>query len=183
MKIEVQPVETISNIYYFWEQIGSHGKSRKIYVVGDLVEHANEKHYITFPKKGSIAKSEKGTVTLKKGENWLHYIYVRSGFRGGASITLVENQSNIIEKTFSFGNYHSQLGNLGIDDGIIVEVKDTIIAELKRSGRLYGNPNYGLYVGYKDISKEYWGDDAVLIQETNTNPAWQLLSLNRESGS
>jgi len=98
-------------------------------------------------KNATLYKTDKGNYVVRKGRNYLFFIFIKCGYRGGSNINVLSYNTNMAEFCF----FHSPKGNLGISTIAVVETpQDFVKFQWKRSGRLYGNPASGISVVYSD---------------------------------
>ena len=161
-KLNIEKKEFDGNMFYF-KDFGSeiHGRtSFRIWISSKLIQKDEEgREYIELPCKGQIIKTEKGTLVLKPGTNYIFDIYVACGYRGESYIEIIEPSD---AKSFEYLIYHSPKGNLGVSTGMLVEANsDKIKVFWKKTGRLYGEPAEGYSVYYADGSVENISDVAL----------------------
>ncbi|MEA3343359.1 MAG: hypothetical protein U9Q92_04275 [archaeon] len=139
------------------------GSSYRLWLSGRFVEprytgkDIEEGEYgVLFPAKGlRVEKTEKGSYVLRPNDKSLvHDIFVNCGFRGGSSINILEPEIGK-DDIFTYREYRSELGNLGISEGMLVNVPEGAVVKYRwtRSGRLYGNPSEGVIILMPDGSE------------------------------
>lgn len=133
---------------FYFINFGSevHGKpSFKLWVSKKLVFVKDGKHFIAFPvQKARIHKTTKGSLVMRPDDNWtVHYVFVPSGYRGGAEINIIQPT---MAEMFNFQEYRSPLGACGKSTGALVNVPIGAILKYGwyRWGRLYGSPKEGV---------------------------------------
>lgn len=141
---------------FYYIDFGSEGHGRtsfRLWISSKLTKKDdNGKEYVEFPIQAKIIETQKGTIILKpleEGEQyWVFDLYCESGFRGRAYITVLKPEP-LITKVYHY--YHSPLGNLGIDYGMLVMVdSNKVKTKWERTGRTYGDPHEGYRIYYAD---------------------------------
>lgn len=112
----------------------------------------NEKPYIKFPViGGKIFTTEKGSFVLRRNNSTVYNVFVPCGYRGGSGIKI--NQEH---EQFSYAVYSSPQGSCGVSKGYLVNISDEnpLVYSWNRTGRLYGNPDFGITTIHPDGTKE-----------------------------
>ena len=104
---------------------------------------------MVFPVQNArIEKTPKGSLVLRpyKGST-LHNIMVPCGYRGGAGIDVLSPPVGD-DDVFRYQEYRSARGNLGIDEGALVNCPTNMPLKYRwhRTGRLYGAPSEGVTI-------------------------------------
>jgi hypothetical protein len=108
--------------------------------------------YLLFPLKGRIIPLDE---KKEENEKIKHYmiepdpastiwnVFVESGFRGGASITVKEGNPEMVVE---YDHYESELGSTGRSKGALIQLKEKVVLEIERWGRTYGEPSRAVIV-------------------------------------
>lgn len=133
----------------------THGRtSFRLWVNGRFVQKGPDGNAsIEFPVRNArIEKTEKGSFVLRPHNGSIvHDIFVHCGYRGSATIKILEPEIPD-DDVFEYSVYLSQRGNLGIDEGMLVNCPADAPLKYRweRSGRLYGAPNEGIIIVMPD---------------------------------
>ncbi len=120
-----------------------------LYVHPELITNENGQEVVVFPLHADIYEEK---ALIPSSEYFVFIVEVESGFRGGAELNIVSEY----EKLVYFPIYKSERGSIGIGKGAIVVVKEpVVIYEWRRSGRLYGEPSFGLTIQTLTEEKVY----------------------------
>lgn len=144
---------------YPYIKIGSedHGKpSYKLWLSKSFLSQADEGGNLVFPLKGRIKVTEKGSLVLKRDDNfWVYDYFCPCGFRGDSKI-IIKNPKN--EYTaFYYYVYSSQRGSLGVSQGALIVTSHKIVINWERTGRLYRKAANGIAILYNGTTKTYDG--------------------------
>jgi len=154
---------------FYYADFGSetHGRtSFRLWVSTALLVAEKLRQGITelkFPCDALIHKTEKGNYMLKpSSEHRTLDIYVKCGFRGSSSITLLTQP--VISVPYRI--YSSPLGAIGVSGGVLaswLKSQFPIAYAWHRSGRTYGKPKEGrVEVSLDGSERELPPDDGEL---------------------
>lgn len=134
----------------------AHGrKSFRLWVAGRLVvESETSSPHISFPVKGKIEKTGKGSLVLRPSEDHVtHNVFIRCGYRGGSRISILSPEG---AQSWEYAIYSSQLGSTGVSSGMLVSLPSTLPLKYKweRTGRLYGGESEGITIVMPDGSSQ-----------------------------
>ena len=128
-----------------------HGRpSFRLWVSGRLIQKdADGNSTIEIPVQNArIERTAKGSYVLRPHDGSTVYdIFVPCGYRGEASFEILDPKIPE-EDIFEYSEYRSERGNLGIDEGAIVNCPSNVPLKYRweRSGRLYGEPCEGVTI-------------------------------------
>jgi len=98
---------------------------------------------LQFPLKARIKKTQNNIMLLPYDETVVFDVFVTCGYRGSSDINIITKYNIAIP----YYKYRSQLGNLGISQGYLIETNITdlpLIIEYKKTGKTYGEPKFGI---------------------------------------
>ena len=153
-KIKVEYKEDENKNRFPYIDIGSeeHGKvTFRLWIAGSLLEKDKDGNsVIIFPVKGAkVMKTDKGNIVMRKEPNsTVYYIYVECGYRGRSGFDILTKANEVEE--FTFAEYVSQLGSLGISLGALVNSNQSVKYRWYKTGRLYGAPDEGVIILMSD---------------------------------
>ena len=126
--------KTDMGYYYIEFNVGRGYK--KIWVNRKLISEKEGKPKLT-TEWITYRETEKGNIVLLPSENkntTVVILYGECGYRGSS------NLSGTFKPILRGAYYHSPNGRLGISDLVLAQIKNGDIIQLKRTGRLYGEP-------------------------------------------
>jgi len=151
-KIKLQKKVVEGKTFYYID-IGKEEHYRpsfRLWINRQLVQTDEGGEYISFPiQNARVIRTEKGNYVLRPEENWNTFkVGVLCGYRGTSTFKVLEPAEAEI---FSYKEYASQLGSLGISEYALVSVKsDKVKIRWERTGRLYGDAPEGITIYYSD---------------------------------
>ena len=160
MKVEFREDERGRKFPFIDMGSEAHGRaSFRLWTNGRFVKKdSNGNMSIEFPVHNArIETTPKGSFVLRPCKHsMVHDIYVPCGYRGGAHFEILS--PNIDEDDiFRYSEYRSARGNLGIDEGALVNCPFDTPLKYKwhRTGRLYGDAEEGMTILMPDgVQKE-----------------------------
>jgi hypothetical protein len=145
--------EVDGQVFYFCK-IGkeTHGKPSFILWVNPKLIDLN-KNYISFPVNATLVKGSKDYILKPTDDTnkWVFNIWVECGYRGSSNFEILTPYTQKAE----YWEYKSQLGNLGVSKGALIETTEPEIKiKFSRTGKTYGKAKEGILVFKRDGSVE-----------------------------
>jgi hypothetical protein len=147
LELKIQEKKVEGKTFYYTD-LGRYNVKRiwinQLYYLEELKQRLNKyNETIGILQNSHLKETNKLNHVIKKGANNLFFVMVECGYRGSSEIKVISDNINLV----NFSIYHSERGNLGISDGVIVETPlDYVKIEWFRSGRLYGQSDKGISI-------------------------------------